>query len=154
MNEKHKQKALDALDGMAQIVKNEMLVRGEYLTSEVVNESLAAKGAICGGHKACAIGSLWLGYGVKMEGMPGLRELPGTDEEERKAFTRTRPALRAALNHLNAAAAAFAEKNSITLTKSWDDPIEGLFEGYYGRKIDRTDLLRVVNNAKRRVRAA
>jgi len=61
------------LDRMAEIAANDMLVRGKYFEPFVSNHNLAESGAVCMGHRACAIGALWLAAGVK----PGEFGLPG-----------------------------------------------------------------------------
>lgn len=57
--------ALRALIGLEEIEANQMMKRGFYLTDQVVNPLLAKAGAVCGGHQACYVGSLWLGAGVQ-----------------------------------------------------------------------------------------
>lgn len=52
-------RAVDIFDGFINIVKREMLVHGVYI-SHNVDPKLAAAGAICQGHKACALGSVAL----------------------------------------------------------------------------------------------
>lgn len=101
-----KRTALNALDGVTQITKNEMLKRGDYLTA-VVDEKLAAEGAICGGRRACLIGSAYVGAGIKMragENQFWGRRLPGVDPDDRAEFTARRPGLRLALDALDVAA--------------------------------------------------
>lgn len=100
-----KRKALTALDGVTQITKNEMLKRGDYL-SVVVDQKLAAEGAICGGRRACLIGSAYVGAGIKVntDGEVWGRKLPGVDPDERADFTARRPGLRLALDALDVAA--------------------------------------------------
>ena len=163
------EKAVTALDNMKEIVKNDMLEQGVYVTEEVVNEKLAEQGAICGGHRACAVGSLWIGYGIRLEGPQGEKELPGTNDSraydwqsgrrepsERQEFLRTRPGLRLAYDALNEAADKYVEKRELEdyLDNSFDASIEALFEGTYGEKVHRKDMLQIINNAKRSLLAA
>jgi hypothetical protein len=153
-------KALDALNGMAQIVKNEMLVRNQYATAHVVNPELA--GSLCGGYKYCAIGSLWVGYGVKVDGARrGV--LPGVQDYERGEFFRTRPGLSLAYDALNASADTFIERHGVDLDAAcieidfggFSSSLEALFEGDGGGDVvDRKALLGIINSAKRKVRAA
>jgi hypothetical protein len=61
------EKALATCDGVIEIAKNEMLVRGNYITG-IVDDKLKQQGAICGGRQACLVGSLYLAHGVPDEG--------------------------------------------------------------------------------------
>lgn len=56
--------AIGIIERMQEVVRNDMLIRGVYLDSEIDLEKKEA-GAICGGHRVCAIGSLWVGAGIK-----------------------------------------------------------------------------------------
>lgn len=164
--ESTKEKALKALDGMAEVVKNEMLVHNTYVSDTVVDPVLAEKGAICHGHAACAIGSLWLGARVRMEldcECQGIKywEMPGTAPSEREEFVARRPGLRLALDALNEEAHKYGERHGL-ITHSligrsggitYVAGIEALFERN-PYEVGRKQLLQVINNAKRKVRAA
>src|SRR4051812_668533 len=120
--ESTKEKALDALTGMAAIVKNEMLMHNNYVTPTVVNEKLAKAGAICRGHKACAIGSLWLGAHVRMtldDEYDGIKyyDMPGVAPDERDDFVKTRPGLKLAYEKINEAAHEYGEKHGLATAK-------------------------------------
>jgi hypothetical protein len=154
MTAKIKEKAIAALEGMAQIARHEMLTQGSYIDTEVSNPRLAKAGAICGGRKHCAIGSLWTGYGVPLKWIGSYVFLPGVVEAERADFMRNRPALRAAYDALNAAAVSFADRRSLHLDSQWESAAEALFEGHYQVDVDKRDMLRVIASAKRRVRNA
>lgn len=154
------EKAIQTLDRMRQIVKNDMLTRNEYVTQTVINKKLAEQGAVCRGHKACAIGSLWLAYGVKFDRAWGTVDLPGTTEPT--AYAKTRPGLRLALNALNGQASKFIAENEKAFyfyaranrrRVDFDEPIELLFEGAYGTKlVDRDVMLKLITAAKRDIR--
>lgn len=58
-----RKKALSALRGTIQIAENEMTTRGAYIRPNA-KPALADTGAVCGGHQACAVGSLFLAGGV------------------------------------------------------------------------------------------
>lgn len=155
VSERTRNKALDTLSGMSQIVKNEMITPNQYV-GPVVDQDLAEAGAICGGRKACAVGSLWIAGGVKVEysghGAPGL---PGVEEYQRENFLRPRPGLRLAYDSLNEAAFEYAERNNRvrTITVShWNAPVEALFES--SKSLPKSELLKIINSAKRKVRAA
>lgn len=153
MNTKTKESALDALEGMRQIVRREMLIAGCYIDDEISNARLARSEAICGGRKHCAIGSLWAGYGVKPKWRNGYLYLAGVERDIRNRFTKTRPGLRVALDALNAAANQFAEKNGIRIYGIYNDSIEDLFEGHYGNKLTKRDLLNIISTAKRNIKS-
>lgn len=153
MREVTRTKALGALEGMRQIVRREMLARGNYVEDEISNPRLV--GALCGGRKHCAVGSLWVGAGVRPRILFGSLELPGVLQSHRKRFLRRRPGLRVAYVALNAAAAEFAKRRHLRISDSphWA-PIEALFEGYYGSYLTKRDLLSIIAAAKRKVKAA
>lgn len=164
-SEKTRAKAIDSLEGMKEIVKAEMLIRSHYVDPEHVDQERKEAGAICGGHKACAIGSLWLAYGIKPDYQPppttlsgkGTWTLPGTDElfsvkgQRRAEFLRNRPGLKLALNALDDAAERWYERHAgeyeLSECHEFQSMIERVFEGdlglpfapdeYYSRPEDR-----------------
>lgn len=162
-------KAISALVGMREIVENEMLVRGEYVTP-VVNKELAETGAVCGGRKYCAIGSLWAGYGIQprlanVNPSSAWADFPVLDGAIEKATTSTyspwngvigrseflaeHPALALALDHLDAVAKEFAEANDLTddIDPEFSSIMEGLFESTDDHDLSRNDLLDIINEA-------
>lgn len=153
MNETTRAKALDALEGMRQIVRNKMLITGAYVDEKVSNPRLL--GALCGGRKHCAIGSLWAGAGIKAKISDGSAFfLPGTPEWDRKEFLRRRPGLKVAYEQINLAADDFAEKNGYDLEiSSYGAPLEALFETHYENDLTKQDLLKIISAAKRKVKA-
>lgn len=148
MNDKVRAKALKTLDGMVEITKNEMLARGVYFSDQVVRRDLAESGALCGGRRACLIGSAWVAYGVKLD-----KEavLPGTDEDERHQFLRNRPALNAVYKALNNAAQRKFDRDPDLVERDHESAAEALFEGNYGERINRTDILRLIASARREI---
>ena len=159
ISESTKTKALSALDGMRKIVQHEMLARGVYVTEDIENPHLAQAGAICGGRQHCAIGSLWVGGGIKYTfSSYGEITLPGVQQHERKKFLSHRPGLRLAHRALNEAAETFSQKYGLDDDERADtffeDPIERLFEGFYGSELTRRDMLNIISAAKRKVKAA
>jgi hypothetical protein len=165
MNPKTKKQALDALEGMKEIVKKEMLVRGEYLTQEIVNPKLANAGAICGGRQYCAIGSLWAGAGIHpQKDKDGNWILPGADADHpnrgsREVFLRNRHGLRTAYNALNAAAEQHIQRHGIETEGEFEAAIEDLFESFdYAEDdsdytpryaVDPQDLIKIIDSARR-----
>lgn len=72
--------AIKILDGIEEIARRDMLIRGTYITP-VLNEELAAAGTICGGRQACMLGSMWIAAGFTvME--KGEMELPGVTTDK------------------------------------------------------------------------
>lgn len=153
-------------DGMEEIVRAEMLTRHEYVT-EVVKPSRA--GAVCGGRRACLVGTLWLahapldpgGYRVHAGRLVGAGEGPTRDR-----YLRDRPVLWHCYDALNGVAAEWLERlrggqRSYT---SFEAPMEELFERHYaenavraeqvrlawGGPVDSGDLLRFLAEARER----
>ena len=147
-----KEGALRALDGMREVVRREMLTQGTYVSEEGLNPRLA--GAICGGRRHCAIGSLWVGAGVKHRVVKGAVTLPGVGEEDRPRFLRRHPALKLAYDALNRVAQRWTDEHEVDLDGAFHAPIEDLFESQWGYVLTKRDLLRIISNAKRIVRAA
>jgi hypothetical protein len=164
------EKALDALEGMRQIVRREKIVFGEYCEPGQENPNTP-----CGGHRYCAVGSLWVGYGIKpkVHHDPDLGHeydhaiLPGSGAHRREEFVKNRPGLRLALEHLNASAERVAPAYGVGLEDAeFNDAIEVLFEGIPeavpGRRknvntpktvrVGREALLKCITQAKRSIR--
>lgn len=157
MNEKVRTKALSTLDGMAEIIRRERIVKGEYAT-EV--DDPKKSDAVCQGRRYCLLGSAWVAYGAKVDKFWGTLE-GVVEDDERADYLRHRPALRAVYNALNNAATRKIEKlPRLTPTqqhrlRQFPSPAEGLFESLYGStKLGRTDLLRLVASARREIKAA
>jgi hypothetical protein len=121
------------LDDMTEIVKNDMLVRGQYVSNKIVDHDLYNSGAICRGRQACAVGSMWLAAGVPVNiNWYEEAELPGAsigradflDEEQNSG-------LRAAYNAMNIVSQCYVNAHNIDLKMSLltgNDPMEQLFE--------------------------
>lgn len=129
------ERAINALVNMSIIVENEMVASGSYIT-DVVDTSKTD--AICGGRKACAIGSLWVGYGI--EPVIIHREnadvddviLPGVDQNERREFFREHPGLGLAYKELNNATDRWIKDHPGRYQmRCYQSSLEGLFEGSY-----------------------
>jgi hypothetical protein len=155
------------LDNMEYLVERERLVRGSYIDQEVDPER---SGALCQGHKACAIGSLWLAAGVPVRPLVTALGrttymLPGTDEWERDEFVEDKPGLKLAYTALNDAAEVFADEHGIGLDllredSGFEDAIEALFEGTTPETansddpvylLSRDDLLTIIIDARTNV---
>ncbi len=123
--------ALAILDRFQQIVGNEALVRGAYVTPVVAPSRI---NKVCGGRNACAIGSLWLAAGVAPVFKYSTWELPGT-LTGRAEFLENQPAaLRLAYGVLNEAAEFYAVQSGIHWCEvedegeMYEDSLENLFE--------------------------
>lgn len=121
---KIKREAMAALGGMSIIVNNEMLKRRQYVTVEVLDLDLADSGALCGGHGACAVGSLLIGGGVNPVTKDAYGnecyELPMAyvDSGKRAEFMAEHPGIKLAYDALNEAAQRFADAHGIDLETS------------------------------------
>lgn len=128
-------RAIGALKRMKEIARNEMMARGSYI-SEVTNLELARKGSVCGGHNACAIGSLWIGYGVPIQygWSTAYPYLEGVScSLDRQEFVAHRPGLKLALRALNDASVRWTMQNrphelGTIQSRLWHDEVECLFE--------------------------
>jgi hypothetical protein len=151
-----REQALDALVDMRRIVLTERIGSGNYYVPEGGLGETNPGNAVCGGRRFCAIGALWAAYGVQpAEHISGVNPahwvLPGTDEDERPGFIATRPALRMALDALNAASVVYANEHDLSLNDesygSFRDSLEALFEGHWSARFYRDDLIAVIDAA-------
>lgn len=176
MNEKTRKTALKALDEMTEVINNEMLLHGRYVTEAVECPDLAAAGAACGGRRACAVGALFLGAGVKAKGL----NLPGAFPHERPGFLAHRPGLRLAYDALNKAAAKKHPRLLARVAAESDDyhydendreisqvklvgALEALFESGYldpsedqgtASRVEQRKLLAIIDVARQEIEAA
>lgn len=101
--------AEDTLNRMREIVANEKLVHMQYV-SDKRDQAAWEAGAVCGGLKACAVGSLFLAHGVQATHYPGFPggtgywNLPEAMTSSRETFMAARPELRRAYDALEVAA--------------------------------------------------
>jgi hypothetical protein len=160
-----RRKAKGILDGIQQITRNEMLVIGQYNTDTPDPDK---KGQVCGGFKACLIGSAYLSAGIKPKKHVDHHDgevtwaLPGTsratfleDEDSREIFLATRPALRLAVRALDEAAGPRVarvrkpeRKNIINAFMA--SPIGGVAEGLFESqdRLDRNLVVELCDEAK------
>lgn len=140
--------ALNALDGMAQIVNNDMLVRGAYVSDDFDPKM---SDSICGGHKYCALGALWVGAGISPEKTQwGGFAMPCLDDDYQylEDFVRYRHPLRVAYEALNTAASDFADKHGLHFSEYvWDSALEGVFESN-SSQFGRPEILEVIESAR------
>lgn len=148
--------AVKIFEGMEQIIRNEMLVRGVYITEEVVDPALAKSGAICGGHQACMVGSMWIAADVRMErDDEGFLDLPGVAAGRvRNEFLAERPALRLAYETMNELSRQFAEEHNlmkyVDYREAWG-MMEGLYESHshdFKPLVTDEELLEMLEKAK------
>jgi hypothetical protein len=148
------QTPFEVLDNFDLIVRRDRLVRGAYFVSrnelgvhfdvndpawgleQARAEQLANENALCGGGRACAIGSLWLAGGVKTEpnfmGTGGY--LPHVVEENRHLELDERPALSVAYDALNLAATELLREMDEP-DAGFDSSMEQLFENVDAEKL-------------------
>jgi hypothetical protein len=136
-------KALSTLDNMKTIAENEMLIRGTYVDTVVVNDDL--RGAPCGGHRACLIGSMFLAHDPvpkvlrRKEGERQLGELFDSMAPSNRVFwMESRPALRLVYDTMDEIAAKKIDRSSVwNSDENWsarhavnefDSPAEAYFE--------------------------
>lgn len=140
--------AIETLRNMRTIAENEMMVQGIYISDDV-DDALRDEGAICGGHQACAIGSLWLAYGIKpVSGDIGVF-LPDVSEGARFRILDREPELGIALDALNVEATKFMNEHDVEGNRSFTEPIESLFESEHwdDQQALTADMITVINNA-------
>lgn len=179
MDQDIKNKAVAVCDGMREIARNEMLTRGVYVTDEIVRVDLAEAGAICGGHQACAVGSMLLAAGVRRRWRNGDQYLPGADVDARADYLRRHPHIQAAYDALNEAAERYCKRHNIdlgyssyvtgqgtdgegrriiTLSPGRFGAMESLFEATYYTTdepvIEFSELPKIITSAKRALLAA
>lgn len=158
MNDNTRNKALGILENMRTIASADMMRRVGYISEDVIDKSRV--NAVCRGHQACAVGSLWLAAGVEPQWSPrgpwDSVKLPGVDDgEQRERFLRNRPALRTAYKALNESAAVAMSNGSISPASEYSDPLEQLFESddpKLDNGVRRTTMLKVIAGAKRRIK--
>lgn len=154
------------LHRMEIMLERDMLVHAAYVSDDVEDEELAAAGAVCGGHRACAVGHLWIAAGVQPVITPneyqveGVVELPGVwPISDRDDFLAARPPLREAYDALNEAADDWAISAGMyglrdaygnTQSGCYGGALEILFEEY---GVGADTLTEVVQAARRKVAA-
>jgi hypothetical protein len=165
--------ASEVLTGLRGIIEREQMGHDGYISWEV-NQELAKAGALCRGHRACAVGSTWLAAGVAPHprSVGGSRsgskffELPGVeggheDRLEWLAAQGYRGLLRAYVA-LCDAAQEYMDARGLSVGVGWKGAgaLEGLFEsehdeydadgGPRGRAylIEPRDMLVVIDSAE------
>jgi hypothetical protein len=168
-------KAIDALDGTISIAQNEMMAHVGYMSAMPINRELAKQGAVCRGHQACFIGSLWLAGGVRRKRTTRARwDLPGVRQGwPREEFLAKRSALKLAYDASNAAAERYMKRAGIqgaSTEAGFEAPAEHLFEegllspagkrhlglNPYARPSERAirkEMIKVLRAAKRSLRS-
>jgi hypothetical protein len=150
---------IEVLDRMRSIVEHEMIQHDVYISQSVVDRELAAQGAVCGGHRVCAIGALYLAAGVGIkQNENGGRWLPGVSPHDRHDFMFNKPTLRLVYDTLNEVALDAANERGILIAWIGNEHggLESLFEwGDHVRgrlrvsRMERELLLEVIDEAKR-----
>lgn len=155
--------AIKILNGMKEVVENEQLIKGAYITEEVVNKDLAKAGAICGGHQACAIGSLWIGADTPREsyfdhaGNEIITEVYGVDQGHIRDEFLDRPenaALKVAYDAINEATLQYVEKHDLegTMDTEFNAPVEAFFEGGIDLSEIYPHMMKIIKRAKKNLK--
>lgn len=152
--------ASEVLRGLRGIVEREQLDHVGYIGRKIDTE-LAATGALCRGHRACAVGSTWLaaGIGPVQHQCYGITtfSLPGThaDHDERLAWLAEQGygGLRAAYVALCDAAQEYIDDRGLHIHAAWhgSGALEGLFESEESlgnHLIEPQDMLVVIDRAE------
>lgn len=155
----------EVLAGLRGIVEREQLDHAGYVSQEV-NRELAAAGALCRGHRACAVGSTWLAAGImpqKTRYESGYSEfsLPGAQLEHGDRLDwleeQGHDGLRAAYVALCDAAQEYMDERGLKVNPGWTTAgaLEGLFESkawcdvpVYDYLIEPRDMLVVIDRAE------
>lgn len=162
--------ASEVLAGLRGIVEREQLDHAGYVSHEIDRE-LAESGALCRGHRACAVGATWLAGGIEPTAhmfkfgtvqhvefsMPGT----GKDHNDRLAWLRDEGyhGLRTAYKALCAAAQEHMDQRGLEIdSDNWGTAgaLEGLFESSNpsedgeddGYLIEPRDMLVVIDRAE------
>lgn len=137
--------AIEVLEGVIELAEKEQLLQGRYVSS------------ICGGRKACLIGSLFLVAHAEPQVFRGVSTLVEAHEGFRDTFMADRPGLKLAYEALNTEAELYAYEHNLDLTPGYDEEdfhsaAEALFEvGLKGMDYDeiRDHVITVCRNAQR-----
>lgn len=148
--------AEETIDRMRQIVEAEMIMHMDYISDEI-DQRRKEEGAICGGHRACAVGALYLAFGVvprydrdNEDGLIFNVTLPGSYAPIRTEFMQRIPELGRAYRALNTAAEQVMEEYAVKHDLNMDDvfsedfkhavnfngAMEAMFEHYWTEEED------------------
>lgn len=138
--------AKDILRRFAKIVSADRLVHSIYVDD---GGDTTRSNALCGGHRACAIGSLWIAAGIKPERDDEFTYiLPTAHPGNRYAAFAQVPGLEEAYYALNAAAADYMASEDLDPTDTacgcYEGELEVLFESHGA---DANTLVRIAHAA-------
>lgn len=158
---------LEVLRGLRGIIEREQMAHDGYI-GQSVDLELAEAGALCRGHRACAVGSTWLAAGVVPVqharyltfSLPGVEGAHGDRIEwlEGQGYH----GLLGAYVALCAAALEYMDKRGLSVSEAWraGGALEGLFESehdeydaegnprIYAYLIEPRDMLVVIDRAE------
>lgn len=162
--------AIRILDGIIQIAENEMLQQGIYV-GPVADEKLAEKGSICGGRKACLVGSLFLSakHAGEIEPPPprypwlnAYQDLydrwPMSSGDSRESFIADHPAMKLAWDTLSRLAVRDMIDEEFLAPSQTPDPYvnaEMFFEDFLGEDdylTVRDEVITLCENAQKEIR--
>lgn len=156
------------LANMREIAENDMIQRVGYYDDLIARPDLAESGAICGGHQACAVGSLYIAAGVmpKQNGwfdvVHNRYHQGNVNPMERKAFMIEHEllSLSEAYRALNDAAREYISREGLYEYVQWESwvgagAMEALFESrdYRNDELDKRliepdQLLPIIDRAR------
>lgn len=156
------------LVNMREIAKNDMIQRVGYYDDDIARPDLAESGAICGGHQACAVGSLYLAASVmpKQDGwyddVHGQYHLGNVNPSQRRVFMAENEliSLSEAYRALNDAAREYISREGLYEYVQWESwrgsgAMETLFESrdYRNDELDKRliepdQLLPIIDRAR------
>jgi hypothetical protein len=126
--------AEETIDRMRQIVEAEMIMHMDYISDDI-DMKRKDEGAICGGHRACAVGALYLAFGIvpvyeRDEDMGTIWNvtLPGSYAPTRSQFMSRIPELGRAYRALNEAATHVMREYAIRRGTDPDDMFDVDFQ--------------------------
>lgn len=162
--EAEKSHAIATCDGVITITKREMLQQGVYVSHNICDPKLADEGAICGGRKACLVGSIFLANGhtyhefmrAASGGSPYVGHLPSWFQTGRWEFMADKPSLSLAYDAFNEAAWEAIERDHAELDIEAEfPPIEGWAEYFFevvledeSQEVIQAEVIALANRAK------
>lgn len=140
--------AIRALYGVRLIIHREMFKPEAYI-SETPKVFSSGSLSLCNGHTMCAVGSLWIGGGVKPQFVGGVMTLPSAFPGSRLEIIQRMPGLALAYETMNEVCEKFCIKNDLALDDvCYEGAMEVLFE-LHGA--DEKTMLKLIGQAVKKI---